>query len=66
MEKIAEYSSSKNPLGRPKGEPSAIVNVRLPVSIVFGAIAVMYAVVGRTLQTEERLDMALGGQGASA
>jgi iron(III) transport system permease protein len=32
----------------------------LLIAIVFGAIAVMYAVVGRTLRAEERLDMALG------
>lgn len=32
----------------------------LLIAIVFVAIGVMYAVVGRTLRTEERLDMALG------
>jgi iron(III) transport system permease protein len=32
----------------------------LLIAIVFGAIAVMYAVVGRALRAEERLDMALG------
>lgn len=31
----------------------------LLIAIVFGAIAGMYAVVGRTLRAEERLDMAL-------
>jgi iron(III) transport system permease protein len=32
----------------------------LLIAIVFGAIGVLYAVVGRTLRAEERLDMALG------
>jgi len=38
----------------------------LLIAIVFGAIAVMYAVVGRTLRAEERLAMTLGAQGAAA
>ena len=32
----------------------------LLIAIVFAAIAVLYAVVGRTLRPEERLEIALG------
>jgi hypothetical protein len=34
QQQSGDYATAKKPVGRPKGEPSTIVNVRLPLTLV--------------------------------